>query len=109
MLASMHERLLLDTGTLRAAATRFDAAGADLTAALRHLHDELGPLGDVCGDDEAGGVLAAELVPARRRIEAALANLAACSAGTARGLLAMADVVDEAERAATIPGAAAGA
>jgi uncharacterized protein YukE len=103
MLATMPERLLVHTGSLHAAAARFDAAGADLTAALERLRAGLGPLGDVCGADEAGRTLAADLDPARRRVEAAVTNLAACSAGTARGLRSMADAVDAAERAASIP------
>lgn len=100
----MHERLLLDPDALRRAAVRFAGAGDDLDAAARRLRDGLAALGDVYGDDEAGLAFAADLVPARRRAEAAVANLSACARGAARGLATMAEAVIAADAASAVPG-----
>ena len=87
------------------AAGRFEWAGDDLAGGLDRLRRELGALGPVCGDDEAGRAFGAEHERARAGIEAAAARLAACAEGIGRGLRVMADAVERAEAASTISGA----
>lgn len=91
----------VDTDGVRKAASGFEAEGGEAGAFVNGLVGRINALGEPWGDDKNGQKFAAEYIPARDEILAALGTVRDALVRTGEDLRVMADNYDEVEQANT--------
>lgn len=98
----MANQFKVDTASLRAAGSQFDAQSEALSRALAQLHSALAGVSGAIGDDDQGHQFAAQYNPSSARIQEALQQMVTGLGRVGQAFPVMADNYDHADASSQV-------